>query len=80
MSTHALGRRARPRVAVRPGVSAHWAWLAGGFLVAFAVPFLFADLLQTHTSSRAGYVAPQIPCTKRAIIGSRSLLVTIRRN
>jgi hypothetical protein len=45
MSTHALGRRARPRVAVRPGVSAHWTWLAGGFVVAFAVPFLFADLL-----------------------------------
>ena len=45
MSTQALGRRARPGVAVRLGVSAHWAWLAGGFVVAFAVPFLFADVL-----------------------------------
>ncbi len=48
MSTHALGRRARPRVAVWPGVSAHWEWLAGGFVVAFAVPFLFADLLEIN--------------------------------
>jgi hypothetical protein len=48
MSTHALGRRARPRLAVRPGVSAHWAWLGGGFVVAFAVPFLFADLLEIN--------------------------------
>jgi len=48
MSTHALGRRARPRVAVKSGVSAHWAWLAGGFVVAFAVPFLFADLLEIN--------------------------------
>ena len=48
MSTHALGRSALPRGAVRLGVSAHWAWLAGGFVVAFAVPFLFADLLETN--------------------------------
>jgi hypothetical protein len=48
MSTHALGRHARPRVAVRLGLSAHWVWLAGGFVVAFAVPFLFADLLEIN--------------------------------
>jgi hypothetical protein len=30
---------------VRLGVSVHWAWLAGGFVVAFAVPFLLADLI-----------------------------------
>src|SRR5687767_14158114 len=48
MSTQALGPHARPRVAVRLGVSAHWAWLAGGFVVAFAVPFLFADLLDIN--------------------------------
>ena len=45
MSTHAFGRRTRPSVGVRVGISPHWAWLAGGFVVAFAVPFLFADLL-----------------------------------
>jgi hypothetical protein len=45
MSTHALGRRTRPRVALRLGVSAHWVWLARGFVVAFAVPFLLADVL-----------------------------------
>jgi hypothetical protein len=31
---------------VRLGTSAHWAWLAGGFVVAFAVPFLLTDLLE----------------------------------
>jgi len=45
MSTHALGRRKQRRVGVRLGLSRHWTWLGGGFLVAFAVPFLFADLL-----------------------------------
>ena len=40
---------ARGQVGVRLGVSAHhWAWLAGGFVVAFAVPFLFADLLEIN--------------------------------
>jgi len=48
MSTHALGRRTRPRAAVRLGLSAHWAWLAGGFVVAFAVPFLLADVLEIN--------------------------------
>jgi hypothetical protein len=32
---------------LRLGVSAHWAWLAGGFVVAFAVPFLLAE---THSA------------------------------
>jgi D-alanyl-D-alanine carboxypeptidase len=35
------------RVATAPIVS-HWAWLAGGFVVAFAVPFVLADLLEFH--------------------------------
>ena len=48
MGTHAFGRPARPRVAVRLGASAHWVWLAGGFVVAFAVPFLLADLLEIN--------------------------------
>lgn len=42
MSTHAV--RQRPvRTGMRLGVSAHWTWLAGGFVVAFAVPFLLAE-------------------------------------
>jgi hypothetical protein len=44
MSTHAFGRPA-PGVRVRHRVSVHWAWLAGGFGLAFAVPFLLADVL-----------------------------------
>lgn len=48
MSTHALGRRTHRRVGVRLGLSAHWAWLAGGFVVAFAVPFLLADVLEIN--------------------------------
>jgi hypothetical protein len=48
MTTHALGRRTQPRVGVRLGLSAHLAWLAGGFVVAFAVPFLLADLLELN--------------------------------
>jgi hypothetical protein len=30
------------------GVSVHWAWLGGGMALAFAVPFLFADVLAIH--------------------------------
>ncbi len=44
MTTHALGR-AESGARVWHGLSAHWAWLAGGFALAFTVPFLFADLL-----------------------------------
>lgn len=36
-----------PRVATVPLVS-HWTWLAVGFAVAFAVPFVLADLLEIH--------------------------------
>src|SRR3990170_1909009 len=48
MSTHAVDRHAQGRVGVRLGVSAHWAWLVGGFVVAFAVPFLLADVLEIN--------------------------------
>jgi len=44
MSTHALNRHGG-RVGVRLGASVHWAWLAGGFVIAFAVPYLLADVL-----------------------------------
>jgi len=48
MSTHALRRDTHSDAGVRLGLSAHWAWLAGGFVVAFAVPFLFADVLEIN--------------------------------
>jgi hypothetical protein len=48
MSTHALGQRTQRGVGVQLGLSRHWAWLATGFVLAFAVPFLFADLLEIN--------------------------------
>jgi hypothetical protein len=48
VSIQALESRAHRGVAERLHISAHWEWLAGGFVVAFAVPFLFADVLGLH--------------------------------
>jgi len=48
MSTHALERRTQHRVRVRLGLSSHWAWLARGFVLAFALPFLLADLVEIN--------------------------------
>jgi hypothetical protein len=48
MSTYALNRRTQRRVGVRLGLSRHWTWLATGLVLAFAVPFLFADLLEIN--------------------------------
>ena len=48
MSTHAFGRRMERHVGVRLEHSPHWAWLGWGFALAFAVPFLFADLLEIN--------------------------------
>lgn len=45
MTTHALGHRAPPLARVWHGISVHWAWLAGGFVVAFLVPYVLADVL-----------------------------------
>ena len=30
------------------GLSVHWAWLAGGFVLAFAVPYVLADVLEIN--------------------------------
>ena len=46
MSTHAFRRRGHVHVGTRLDLSVHWAWLAGGFVVAFAVPFVLADRLE----------------------------------
>ena len=48
MSTHAAGPRARGHAGTGLGASAHWTWLAGGFVLAFAVPFLLADVLDIN--------------------------------
>jgi hypothetical protein len=48
MSTHAFRRGSPVEVRVWHGLSAHWAWLAGGFVLAFAVPYLLADVLEIN--------------------------------
>jgi len=48
MTAHAFGRDPGVGVRVWHGLSAHWAWLAGGLVLAFAVPFLFADLIEVN--------------------------------
>jgi hypothetical protein len=55
MSTHAVRHEAR--VGVRLGASVHWAWLAGGYVVAFAVPFLLADVLDINRDVYYGLYA-----------------------
>lgn len=47
MTSHAVGQSSG-EVRVWHGVSAHWAWLAGGMLVAFALPYLLADVLEMN--------------------------------
>jgi hypothetical protein len=48
MSTHALDRHTQRHAGVCLGLSRHWAWLGWGFALAFAVPFVFADLLEIN--------------------------------
>lgn len=48
MSTHAFGRGTHVDVRVWQGLSVHWAWLGGGFILAFLVPFLFTDVLDVN--------------------------------
>jgi len=44
VSTHVFARR-HAEARAWHGVSEHWAWLVGGIVVAFLVPFLLADTL-----------------------------------
>jgi hypothetical protein len=48
MSTHVVEPRTEVEVRVWHGLSAHWAWLAGGFVIAFSVPYLLADVLEIN--------------------------------
>jgi hypothetical protein len=59
MTTHAVGR---PESRVRLGISTHWAWLGGGFVIAFAMPFLFADVLGMHRDLFYGLYALAVAC------------------
>ena len=45
MTTHAVGRQAPSAGRAWHGISVHWAWLAGGLIYAFAVPYVLADVL-----------------------------------
>ena len=47
MSTHALNRHGG-HVAVRLGASVHWVWLGVGFVIAFALPYLLADVFEIN--------------------------------
>jgi hypothetical protein len=48
VSTHAVGRQAPSAVRVWHGISVHWAWLAGGLMYAFTVPYVLADVLEIN--------------------------------
>jgi D-alanyl-D-alanine carboxypeptidase len=48
MSTHSVDPLTQRRSGVQIGVPSHWAWLAGGFVLAFTLPFLLADMLDVH--------------------------------
>jgi hypothetical protein len=48
MTTHALERVSGRADHVWYGLSVHWVWLAGGFGLAFAVPYLLADMLEIN--------------------------------
>jgi hypothetical protein len=57
MTTHAFGGRSRPHVWTRLHLSIHWAWLAGGLALAFAVPFVLADMLEIQRDVYYGLYA-----------------------
>jgi hypothetical protein len=48
VSTHAIGGRASGGVHSRLTLASHWTWLAIGFVVAFATPFLLTDVLDLN--------------------------------
>ena len=48
MTSHAVGPRTGGEIRVRHGLSVHVAWLAGGLVLAFAMPYVFADRLEIN--------------------------------
>ena len=59
MTTHAVGRTGGD-VRVHHALSVHWAWLAGGLVVAFAVPYLLADVLEINRDLFYGLYAAAV--------------------
>lgn len=57
MSTHALGGRVARGAHARVTTSSNWTWLAIGFVVAFATPFLFTDVLDLNRDVFIGLYA-----------------------
>ena len=72
MSTHTVHRPTRGLAATRLDVSRHWAWLAGGFALAFAVPFLFADVLELQRDLFYGLYALSVAACSRSGRARRS--------
>lgn len=60
MSTHTFGRHADGRAGLSLGVTVHWVWLAGGFVVAFAVPYVLADVLAINRDLFYGVYAASV--------------------
>jgi hypothetical protein len=56
MSIHSVDTQPSGRVGALE-VSAHWAWLGAGFVVAFAVPFVLADVLAINRDLYYGVYA-----------------------
>ena len=59
MTTHAVGRTGGD-VRVHHALSVHWAWFAGGLVVAFAVPYLLADVLEINRDLFYGLYAAAV--------------------
>ena len=57
MSTHAYGGDVHHGVRARAILASHWTWLGIGFAVAFATPFLLADLLELNRDLYYGLYA-----------------------
>jgi hypothetical protein len=57
MSTSTFGRH-EARAALQ--VSPHWAWLGAGFVLAFAIPFVLADLLELNRDVYYGLYAASV--------------------
>jgi hypothetical protein len=57
MSTNALGHVSQLGIGFATRVSVHWAWLAGGFVLAFTVPFVLADVLAINRDIFYGILA-----------------------
>jgi hypothetical protein len=60
MSTHTVGPHAGGHARVALGTSPHWLWLATGFAVAFAVPFLLTDVLAVDRDLFYGVYAASV--------------------